>query len=171
MDNINQFKSIPYELIFKICSNCLYSELFNLELTCKRFNKLRLYRLYISFLLINRLSGSFDLYKDDMKFLRSIAKSDYSLIEYLMDINWLFFKNLDTLFPDRYSFNTLKYNYKYYNSRNVINIIKYDHKIQETKSDHDTLKEYKHAHHIYRVNSLVYNHLRRNHMGILALIY
>ena len=59
--------------------------------------------------------------------------------------------------------NNLSYKY--------INQYKYDHKIQKTKSEHDTLREYNRTHYIYRVNALAYNQLRRNHRSILALIY
>ena len=72
MDNTNLFNYLPYELYLKF-SNCNHSELFNLSLTCKRFNKQRLYRLYLSFLLINRLSGTFELYKNDIKYLGTLA--------------------------------------------------------------------------------------------------
>jgi hypothetical protein len=170
---MNNFSKIPNEIILNISSKCSYNDIHTLSITCKRFNKLRLYRLYLSYLVTLRFIGSItykDLKTEFIEYFKPIDnKYKYNINDYLKDLNYFLFLDDDLFKPIFIHANI--YKYKYSCSRTLLNIIKYNHRLQVEKSNTDKLKIYNRCHSVYRVNCIVYNHLRRNHFNILAIIY
>ena len=157
------------ELIYKCAGFCSFKDLMSISYVNKKLNKLRLWRLSYGKIIESRWGSNL---KEALIFINQLnaecQKETYSLNFYLNDLYYSIFNELINFQPRKFRkfSNTVKH------SSNLIQIIRNNYKITKgIKDDIHKLTKYPRCHEMCRVNPVVYNHLRRFHLNVLALIY
>ena len=174
--------TIPNELIIKISSYCSMKDIYNISHVCKITARLRLYRLYMSSLSCSRFCGTTSYNNLQVEFndlfnffLRNNTNQiNYSIGEYISDLHSLLFNNNNfiTSTTDYVYYKPKKFTLEYNHSRRLIDMLNDNYILTKTNRDEDNIiRVYKKCHNVFRVCSLAYHKLRKNHLSVLALIY
>ena len=165
---------IPRELLVKIAGFCHIDDINSLSIITKYLANLRLYRLYIGYLVLQRFNGDYNIvtFQNDMRYYLSPVDSiKYNLGNYLLDLEYLILGS-DSI-PLYNKYRSVFY-YKYIHSYLLKSILRGNESLETLSSKFKNSNEILYnnrLHNVYRVSIVVYRLLKNNHSTVLALIY